>query len=97
MGVLILGFQRGILMWGYPLQVVKLQVTLQRWEQLPASSAEREVLLKELLSACESIEWQVNITFPYCLRLGLQNVDFLLRVWFLSSRISRMWLPVTLL
>lgn len=40
--------------------VVKVQVTLQRWEQLPASAAEREVLHKELLSACESIKWQVN-------------------------------------
>lgn len=37
-----------------------MQVTLQWWEQLPASAAEREVLHKELLSACESIEWQVR-------------------------------------
>uniref|UniRef100_A0A7I4BBV5 t-SNARE coiled-coil homology domain-containing protein n=1 Tax=Physcomitrium patens TaxID=3218 RepID=A0A7I4BBV5_PHYPA len=40
--------------------VVKLQVTLGRWEQLPSSAAERIVLHKELLSGCESIEWQVN-------------------------------------
>jgi len=41
-----------------------LQVTFQQWEQLPASSSgEREVLLKELLSACESIEWQVKKNF----------------------------------
>lgn len=45
-------------MFGY-VQVVKLQVTLGRWEQLPSSAAERIVLHKELLSGCESIEWQV--------------------------------------
>lgn len=45
------------LLW---VQVVKVQVTLQRWEQLPALAAEREVLNTELLSACESIEWQVR-------------------------------------
>lgn len=39
---------------------MKVQGTLQRWEQLPGSGAEREVLHKELLSACESIEWQVR-------------------------------------
>jgi hypothetical protein len=59
-------------------QVVKVQVTLQRWEQLPASAAEREVLHKELLSACESIEWQVR-----------QKESSHYLDWFQRSRASR--------
>ncbi|CAK9864466.1 unnamed protein product [Sphagnum jensenii] len=40
--------------------VKTLQVTFTRWEQLPPSATERIVLGKELLSSCESIEWQVE-------------------------------------
>ncbi|KAG0632046.1 hypothetical protein M758_1G300700 [Ceratodon purpureus] len=40
--------------------VTKLQTTLDRWEKLPVSSTERTVLSREILSTCESIEWQVD-------------------------------------
>jgi len=37
-----------------------LQATFTRWERLPPSATDRIVLSKELLSGCESIEWQVE-------------------------------------
>ncbi|CAK9261957.1 unnamed protein product [Sphagnum jensenii] len=40
--------------------VKTLQATFTRWEQLSQSATERIVLSKELLSSCESIEWQVE-------------------------------------
>uniref|UniRef100_A0A0D6R6D7 t-SNARE coiled-coil homology domain-containing protein n=1 Tax=Araucaria cunninghamii TaxID=56994 RepID=A0A0D6R6D7_ARACU len=40
--------------------VDKLQATYRRYEQLLPSSGERVHLTKELLSGCESIEWQVD-------------------------------------
>jgi hypothetical protein len=42
------------------MQVKTLHATFTRWEQLPPSATERIVLSKELLSSCESIEWQVR-------------------------------------
>ncbi|KAJ8531335.1 hypothetical protein K7X08_026769 [Anisodus acutangulus] len=38
----------------------KLLSTFHRWEQTPAASGEQVHLTKELLAACESIEWQVD-------------------------------------
>lgn len=46
--------------WFFSMQVKTLQATFTRWEQLPPSATERIVLSKELLSSCESIEWQVR-------------------------------------
>jgi len=40
--------------------VTKLNNTVARWEKLSISSTERNVLSKEILSVCESIEWQVD-------------------------------------
>ncbi|CAK9868472.1 unnamed protein product [Sphagnum jensenii] len=37
-----------------------LQATFTRWERQPPSATDRIVLSKELLSGCESIEWQVE-------------------------------------
>ncbi|KAG6492033.1 hypothetical protein ZIOFF_046980 [Zingiber officinale] len=37
----------------------KLQSTFKQWEQAPLDIGERVHLTKELLSSCESIEWQV--------------------------------------
>jgi SYP6 family syntaxin len=37
-----------------------LQATFTQWERLPPSATDRIVLSKELLSGCESIEWQVE-------------------------------------
>jgi hypothetical protein len=42
------------------MQVKGLQATFTRWERLPPSATDRIVLSKELLSGCESIEWQVE-------------------------------------
>ncbi|KAG6488908.1 hypothetical protein ZIOFF_050163 [Zingiber officinale] len=38
----------------------KLQSTFKQWEQAPLDIGERVHLTKELLSSCESIEWQVD-------------------------------------
>ncbi|XP_065009690.1 syntaxin-61-like isoform X1 [Musa acuminata AAA Group] len=38
----------------------KLQVTFHQWEQTPSNTGERVHLTKELLTSCESIEWQVD-------------------------------------
>ncbi|KAL8248054.1 hypothetical protein R6Q59_009270 [Mikania micrantha] len=38
----------------------KLQATFHQWEHIPAASGEQSRLTKELLSNCESIEWQVD-------------------------------------
>lgn len=40
--------------------VTKLLSTLVRWEKLPTSSTERSVIGGEMLSSCESLEWQVD-------------------------------------
>ncbi|KAJ0458317.1 putative target SNARE coiled-coil domain, syntaxin/epimorphin, syntaxin 6 [Helianthus annuus] len=37
-----------------------LQGTFHQWEHIPVASAEQTRLTKELLSSCESIEWQVE-------------------------------------
>ena len=41
------------------LQIGKLQTTFHRWEQVAANTGEYVHLTKELLTSCESIEWQV--------------------------------------
>nr|AAA33935.1 ORF [Senecio odorus] len=38
----------------------KLQATFHQWEHIPVASGEQSRLTKELLSNCESIEWQVD-------------------------------------
>ncbi|KAK1409097.1 hypothetical protein QVD17_35622 [Tagetes erecta] len=38
----------------------KLQTTFHQWEHIPVASGEQSRLTKELLSNCESIEWQVD-------------------------------------
>ncbi|KAK4791079.1 hypothetical protein SAY86_031492 [Trapa natans] len=38
----------------------KLQSSFHRWERIPSDSVELGQLTKELLSNCESIEWQVD-------------------------------------
>uniref|UniRef100_A0A5B7ARI3 t-SNARE coiled-coil homology domain-containing protein n=1 Tax=Davidia involucrata TaxID=16924 RepID=A0A5B7ARI3_DAVIN len=38
----------------------KLQSTFHKWERIPSDSGEQLHLTKELLAACESIEWQVD-------------------------------------
>lgn len=38
----------------------KLQTTFQRWEQIASNTGEYVHLTKELLTSCESIEWQVD-------------------------------------
>ncbi|OVA03510.1 Target SNARE coiled-coil domain [Macleaya cordata] len=38
----------------------KLQSTFHQWEDVPSNTGERVHLTKELLSSCESIEWQVD-------------------------------------
>ncbi|OWM69096.1 syntaxin-61 [Punica granatum] len=38
----------------------KLQSNFHRWERIPSDSVERGQLTRELLSNCESIEWQVD-------------------------------------
>ncbi|XP_076909096.1 syntaxin-61-like isoform X1 [Bidens hawaiensis] len=37
-----------------------LQATFHQWEHIPVASGEQSRLTKELLSNCESIEWQVD-------------------------------------
>lgn len=37
-----------------------LQATFHQWERIPVGSGEQSRLTKELLSNCESIEWQVD-------------------------------------
>eukprot|EP00262_Sarcandra_glabra_P008870 TRINITY_DN227_c0_g2_i1.p1 TRINITY_DN227_c0_g2~~TRINITY_DN227_c0_g2_i1.p1 ORF type:complete len:250 (-),score=47.61 TRINITY_DN227_c0_g2_i1:314-1063(-) len=38
----------------------KLQTTFHQWEQIESNTGERVHLTKELLTGCESIEWQVD-------------------------------------
>ncbi|CAM0885491.1 unnamed protein product [Alopecurus aequalis] len=38
----------------------KLQTTFQRWEQVASNTGEYVHLTKELLTSCESIEWQLD-------------------------------------
>ncbi|XP_059443017.1 syntaxin-61-like [Corylus avellana] len=38
----------------------KLQSTFHQWERIPSDTGEQVHLTKELLSGCESIEWQVD-------------------------------------
>lgn len=38
----------------------KLQATFHQWEHIPVASGEQSRLTKELLSSCESIEWQID-------------------------------------
>jgi SYP6 family syntaxin len=38
----------------------KLQSTFHRWEQTASNTGEYVHLTKELLTSCESIEWQVQ-------------------------------------
>ncbi|KAG9446621.1 hypothetical protein H6P81_012749 [Aristolochia fimbriata] len=38
----------------------KLQSTFHQWERIPSNTGERVQLTKELVSGCESIEWQVD-------------------------------------
>jgi hypothetical protein len=40
-------------------QIDKLQSTFHRWEQTASNTGEYVHLTKELLTSCESIEWQV--------------------------------------
>ncbi|KAJ8555454.1 hypothetical protein K7X08_012950 [Anisodus acutangulus] len=42
------------------MKIDKLLSTFHRWEQTPAASGEQVHFTKELLAACESIEWQVD-------------------------------------
>jgi hypothetical protein len=48
------------------MQVKGLQATFTRWERQPPSATDRIVLSKELLSGCESIEWQVWLKSRCC-------------------------------
>jgi hypothetical protein len=41
------------------LQIGKLQTNFHRWEQVASNTGEYVHLTKELLTSCESIEWQV--------------------------------------
>ena len=41
-------------------QIDKLQSSFHQWERLPAGTGEQARLAKELLTSCESIEWQVH-------------------------------------
>nr|CAB3479518.1 unnamed protein product [Digitaria exilis] len=42
------------------IQIDKLQSTFHRWEQTASNTGEYVHLTKELLTSCESIEWQVD-------------------------------------
>lgn len=44
-------------------QIDKLQSSFHQWERISSDPGDRVQLTKELLAACESIEWQVNSQF----------------------------------
>jgi hypothetical protein len=54
-----------------------LQSSFHQWERISSDSGEQVRLTKELLAACESIEWQVLKFIIMCLGLFLLKISVL--------------------